>query len=40
MPLQGEYEPSTSRRSRKQVERYEATDGDEAGDLRGGPSSS
>ncbi len=37
MPLAGEYEPSTSRRSRKQVEGYEATNGEKAGDLRGRP---
>ena len=37
MPLQGEYEPSTSRRSRNQVERYEATNGEKDGDLRGRP---
>jgi len=35
VPLMGEYEPSTSKRSRKQVERYEATNGEKAGDLRG-----
>jgi F420H(2)-dependent quinone reductase len=37
MPLTGEYEPSPSARSRTQVERYEATNGEEAGDLRGRP---
>jgi deazaflavin-dependent oxidoreductase (nitroreductase family) len=37
MPLYGEYEPSPSDWSRKQSERYEATGGSEAGDLRGRP---
>ena len=37
MPLSGEYEPSTSEWARKQAERYEATNGEEAGDLRGLP---
>jgi deazaflavin-dependent oxidoreductase (nitroreductase family) len=37
MPLSGEYAPSTSASARKQVERYEATDGAEANDLRGRP---
>ena len=37
MPLKGDYEPSTSASARKQVERYEATDGAEANDLRGRP---
>ena len=37
MPLTGEYAPSTSGWARKQAERYEATDGAEAGDLRGRP---
>jgi len=37
MPLEGEYEPSTSARSRKQIELYEATNGEEGGDLRGRP---
>ena len=37
MPLTGGYEPSTSRWSREQVERYEATEGTEGGDLRGRP---
>jgi deazaflavin-dependent oxidoreductase (nitroreductase family) len=37
MPLQGEYEPSPSGWARKQAERYEATGGAEAGDLRGRP---
>ncbi|WP_100498944.1 nitroreductase family deazaflavin-dependent oxidoreductase [Geodermatophilus chilensis] len=33
MPLEGEYEPSPDRRSREQVERYEATGGREASTL-------
>jgi deazaflavin-dependent oxidoreductase (nitroreductase family) len=37
MPLTGEYAPSTSGWARKQAERYEATDGAEASDLRGRP---
>jgi F420H(2)-dependent quinone reductase len=37
MPLNGEYEPSTSDWSRKQTELYEATNGDEGRDLRGRP---
>ena len=37
MPLEGEYEPSTSDWARKQAELYEATDGREGGDLRGMP---
>jgi F420H(2)-dependent quinone reductase len=37
MPLTGEYAPSTDARSRKQAERYEATNGAEANDLRGRP---
>ncbi len=37
MPLQGEYAPSTAGRARQQAERYEATNGREAGDLRGRP---
>ncbi|AYG02212.1 nitroreductase family deazaflavin-dependent oxidoreductase [Gryllotalpicola protaetiae] len=37
MPLQGEYEPSDSERSRTQVERFEASNGQEANDLRGRP---
>lgn len=37
MPLTGEYEPSTSRYARKQVERYEATSGDRGGDMQGRP---
>jgi deazaflavin-dependent oxidoreductase (nitroreductase family) len=34
MPLEGEYEPSPEAWVRDQVERYEATDGREAGTLR------
>jgi deazaflavin-dependent oxidoreductase (nitroreductase family) len=37
MPLSGDYEPSTAGSARKQAERYEATDGAEANDLRGRP---
>jgi len=37
MPLTGDYEPTTSRRSRKQIEQYEATNGQKGGDLRGRP---
>lgn len=37
MPLSGEYAPGTAGRARKQAERYEATDGAEAADLRGRP---
>ncbi len=37
MPLSGEYAPSTASWARKQVERYEASGGEEAGDLRGRP---
>ena len=37
MPLTGDYEPSPSRRSRKQVEQYEATNGEKGGDLHGRP---
>lgn len=37
MPLTGEYEPGTSSWSRKHVEEYEATNGQEAGVLRGRP---
>src|SRR6476620_11659698 len=37
MPLNGEYEPSTSDWSRKQTELYEATNGEEGGDLNGRP---
>ena len=37
MPLQGEYEPSPSAWSRRQAEQYEATDGEQGGELRGRP---
>src|SRR5437773_562915 len=37
MPLTGRYEPSPSARSAKQVELYEATNGQEGGHLRGRP---
>jgi deazaflavin-dependent oxidoreductase (nitroreductase family) len=37
MPLTGDYAPSTSAWARRQAERYEATDGAEAADLRGRP---
>ena len=37
MPLTGDYEPGTSAWSRKQIELYEATDGEKGGDLRGRP---
>ena len=37
MPLEGEYQPGTSGWARRQAERYEATDGREANDLRGRP---
>src|SRR6187401_644075 len=37
MPLTGEYEPSTAAWARKQAERYEATNGEQANDLRGRP---
>jgi deazaflavin-dependent oxidoreductase (nitroreductase family) len=37
MPLSGDYEPSRSASSRKQAELYEATDGEQAADLRGRP---
>ena len=37
MPLQGEYEPSTSDWARKQAEAFEASDGAEANTLRGMP---
>jgi deazaflavin-dependent oxidoreductase (nitroreductase family) len=37
MPLTGDYEPGTSAYSRKQVELYEATDGERGGDLQGKP---
>jgi deazaflavin-dependent oxidoreductase (nitroreductase family) len=37
MPLSGEYEPGTSEWSRKNVDLYEATNGEQGGDLRGKP---
>jgi F420H(2)-dependent quinone reductase len=37
MPLEGKYEPSTSRRSREQVARYESSGGTEGTTLRGMP---
>ena len=37
MPLTGEYQPGTSASSRKQVELYEASNGEKGGDLRGRP---
>jgi deazaflavin-dependent oxidoreductase (nitroreductase family) len=37
VPLEGEYEPSPSSWSRKQTELFEATNGEEGGDLRGRP---
>ena len=37
MPLTGEYEPSTASWARRQAERYEASGGTDAGDLRGRP---
>lgn len=37
MPLTGEYKPSTSEWARTQAERYEASGGTEAGDMRGVP---
>jgi deazaflavin-dependent oxidoreductase (nitroreductase family) len=37
MPLTGEYEPGTSAWSRAQTELYEATNGEEGGELRGRP---
>jgi deazaflavin-dependent oxidoreductase (nitroreductase family) len=37
MPLTGEYEPSPEAWVREQVEKYEASGGKEAGDLRGMP---
>ena len=37
MPLDGQYEPSTSQRSRTQVETFERTDGAEGNTLRGMP---
>jgi deazaflavin-dependent oxidoreductase (nitroreductase family) len=37
MPLKGDYEPSSAGWARKQAERYEASQGAEANDLRGRP---
>src|SRR5579875_949687 len=37
MPLTGEYEPSTDRRTREQAEAYESSDGREQNTLRGVP---
>lgn len=37
MPLTGEYEPSPEAWVREQVEKYEASGGEEAGDLKGMP---
>jgi F420H(2)-dependent quinone reductase len=37
MPLTGEYAPGTSASSRTQSELYEATDGEQGGELRGKP---
>jgi F420H(2)-dependent quinone reductase len=37
MPLTGEYAPSTAAWARKQAERYEATNGEQAGTLQGRP---
>ena len=37
MPLDGHYEPSTAGWARRQAERFEATNGAEAGELRGRP---
>jgi F420H(2)-dependent quinone reductase len=37
MPLHGDYAPSSSERTRSQVEEYEASDGAEANTLRGVP---
>jgi deazaflavin-dependent oxidoreductase (nitroreductase family) len=37
MPLEGDYAPSTAAWARKQAERYEATGGAEAHDMRGRP---
>ena len=39
MPLEGEYEPSTSGHARRQAEAFEASDGQEANTLRGARSS-
>ena len=37
MPLTGEYEPSKAGYARKQVERFEATNGAKGGDMKGKP---
>ncbi len=37
MPLVGDYEPSTAGWARRHAERFEATNGEEAGELRGRP---
>jgi deazaflavin-dependent oxidoreductase (nitroreductase family) len=37
MALSGEYQPSAARYARKQVEKYEATDGAKGGDMKGRP---
>jgi len=37
VPLTGDYAPSTASWARRQAERYEESDGAEAGDLRGHP---
>ncbi len=37
MPLRGEYQPSKARYARKQVERYEATNGEKGGTMKGRP---
>jgi deazaflavin-dependent oxidoreductase (nitroreductase family) len=37
MPLEGDYAPSSAGWARKQAERFEASDGAEANDLRGRP---
>jgi deazaflavin-dependent oxidoreductase (nitroreductase family) len=37
MPLTGDYEPGSSASSRRQIELYEATNGEQGGDLRGKP---
>jgi deazaflavin-dependent oxidoreductase (nitroreductase family) len=37
MPLTGDYEPGTAAWARKQSELYEATNGEQGGDLRGRP---
>ena len=37
MPLSGEYEPGSARYARKQVEKYEASNGEKGGDMRGKP---